>query len=226
MGSVNKLGRPASHGCIRMTLQDAKWIYDNLGAGVEVWIHEDAPLDPELKYANRPGPFDSKAKIHLATPEPTPAPYYDGSRPPAEPRNMKVGVEGEDVYWLQMKLKELGFYTGTVTGQYREGTKAAVKAYQIATTGYSGNATRKPCAPLRADHPEPPPRAHAPATDIPDCALGPSPTSEKPAPPSHQNGFTVKNPIEMYHTGGLPHAPPVVFSRRHDIINRLTPGGI
>ncbi len=32
---------------------------------------------------------------------------------------MKVGVEGEDVYWLQMKLKEL-VYTGTVTGQYRE----------------------------------------------------------------------------------------------------------
>ena len=144
MGSVNKLGRPASHGCIRMTLQDAKWIYDNLGAGVEVWIHEDAPLDPELKYANRPGPFDSKAKIHLATPEPTPAPYYDGSRPPAEPRNMKVGVEGEDVYWLQMKLKELGFYTGTVTGQYREGTKAAVKAYQIANKlGSSGNADKK-----------------------------------------------------------------------------------
>ncbi len=144
MGSVNKLGRPASHGCIRLTVQDAKWLYDNLGAGVEVWIHEDAPLDPELKYANRPGPFNNSTKLHDPTPAPTPQPYYDGSRPPAEPRNMKVGVEGEDVFWLQMKLKELGLYHGAVTGQYREGTKAAVKAYQQANKlGSSGNADKR-----------------------------------------------------------------------------------
>ncbi len=147
MGSVNKLGRPASHGCIRLTLQDAKWIYDNLGKGVEVFIHEDAPLDPELKYASRPGPFNNNTKMHDPTPAPTPTPYYDGSRPPAEPRNMKVGVEGEDVFWLQMKLKELGYYTGTITGQYREGTKAAVKEYQKANKlGYSGNADKKTLA--------------------------------------------------------------------------------
>ena len=47
-------------------------------------------------------------------------------------RALSVGKSGEDVYWLHMKLKELGFYTGTVTGQYREGTKSAVKAYQRA----------------------------------------------------------------------------------------------
>jgi peptidoglycan hydrolase-like protein with peptidoglycan-binding domain len=170
MGSVNKLGRPASHGCIRLTIQDAKWIYDNLGKGVQVYIHEDAPLDPELKYANRPGPFNSNTKMHDPTPAPTPVPYYDGSRPPAEPRNMKVGSEGEDVFWLQMKLKELGYYQGTVTGQYREGTKAAVKEYQKANKlGYSGNADKKTLAflyeqtkltttpaptPLPTDHPD------------------------------------------------------------------------
>ena len=43
---------------------------------------------------------------------------------------MNVGKEGQDVYWLQMKLKEMGFYKGTVTGQYREGTEKAVAAYQ------------------------------------------------------------------------------------------------
>jgi peptidoglycan hydrolase-like protein with peptidoglycan-binding domain len=55
-----------------------------------------------------------------------------------------VGVEGEDVFWLQMKLKELGLYHGAVTGQYREGTKAAVKAYQQANKlGSSGNADKR-----------------------------------------------------------------------------------
>ncbi|MDD4080902.1 MAG: peptidoglycan-binding protein [Eubacteriales bacterium] len=144
MSSVKKLGSRASHGCIRLTVADAKWMYENIGQGVEVWIHEDAPLDPELKYANRPGDFNSSTKLHNPTPAPTPLPHYDGSRPPAEARNMKVGSEGEDVYWLQMKLAELGYYPGAVTGHYREGTKAAVKAYQQANKlGSSGNADKK-----------------------------------------------------------------------------------
>lgn len=190
MGSVKKLGRPASHGCIRLTVDDAKWLYDRLGKGVQVWIHEDAPLDPELKYANRPGSFNSGTKLHNPTPAPTPMPYYDGSRPPAEPRNMKVGTEGEDVFWLQMKLKELGYYSGTVTGQYREGTKAAVKEYQKANKlGSSGNADIKTLTflyeqtavsttpaptPLPTDRPEDLPAAQ----DTPGAAV-PSPT---PAP--------------------------------------------
>lgn len=34
-----KLGTPASHGCIRLALGDAKWLYDNLPLGVKVSIH-------------------------------------------------------------------------------------------------------------------------------------------------------------------------------------------
>ena len=40
-----------------------------------------------------------------------------------------MGAQGEEVYWIQQRLAQLGFYTGTITGQYR-GTQAAVKAYQ------------------------------------------------------------------------------------------------
>ena len=135
MGSVNKLGRPASHGCIRLTIQDAKWIYDNIREGVDVWIHEDAPKDPELKYANRPGEFNTRTGRHDPRPEPTPMPvYHSGIIPSTEMRSLKLGSEGEDVFWLQSRLQELGFYTGTITGQYREGTKAAVKAYQKANS--------------------------------------------------------------------------------------------
>ncbi len=34
------LGEPASHGCIRLSLDDAKWIYDYIPAGAKVVIHD------------------------------------------------------------------------------------------------------------------------------------------------------------------------------------------
>ena len=34
-----KLGTPASHGCIRLAVEDAKWIYENLPLEVEVFIY-------------------------------------------------------------------------------------------------------------------------------------------------------------------------------------------
>jgi peptidoglycan hydrolase-like protein with peptidoglycan-binding domain len=58
-------------------------------------------------------------------------PVYDGNKAPETvERALNKGTEGADVYWLQMKLKELGFYKGTVTGQYQDGTASAVKQYQ------------------------------------------------------------------------------------------------
>ncbi|MGE5544296.1 MAG: L,D-transpeptidase [Bacillota bacterium] len=35
-----KLGIPASHGCIRLETDNARWIYDNIPAGTPVFIHE------------------------------------------------------------------------------------------------------------------------------------------------------------------------------------------
>lgn len=37
---ANKLGTPASHGCIRLELDNAKWIYENIPEGTPVNIHE------------------------------------------------------------------------------------------------------------------------------------------------------------------------------------------
>ena len=33
-----KLGTPASHGCVRLSIDDAKWIYDHIPRGTEVTI--------------------------------------------------------------------------------------------------------------------------------------------------------------------------------------------
>lgn len=37
---ASKLGQPASHGCIRLAIADAKWIYDNIPQGTPVNIHQ------------------------------------------------------------------------------------------------------------------------------------------------------------------------------------------
>ncbi|MBQ8136989.1 MAG: peptidoglycan-binding protein, partial [Clostridia bacterium] len=130
--SLNNLGKRASHGCVRLTVADAKWLYDNCRAGTVVTIHEDAPADPELRAAIKPGALDKDAKLPVATP--TPIAYaYDSANPPAgEFRTLSNKKTGEDVYWLQMTLKKLGYYTGTCTGTYLDGTKEAVKAFQRA----------------------------------------------------------------------------------------------
>jgi hypothetical protein len=36
---AEKLGQKASHGCFRLAVQDAKWIYDNIPEGTKVVIH-------------------------------------------------------------------------------------------------------------------------------------------------------------------------------------------
>lgn len=42
----DKLGTPASMGCIRLTVRNAKWIYDNCAAGTKVMFYSDANPGP------------------------------------------------------------------------------------------------------------------------------------------------------------------------------------
>ena len=37
-GSLYKLGTKASHGCVRLSVDDAKWIYTNCPAGTTVKV--------------------------------------------------------------------------------------------------------------------------------------------------------------------------------------------
>ena len=39
VSEANKLGQPASHGCVRLSIPDAKWLYEQLPAGVQVHIY-------------------------------------------------------------------------------------------------------------------------------------------------------------------------------------------
>lgn len=45
----NKLGETASMGCVRLTVEDAKWIYDNCPSGTTVKIYESSEEEPIKK---------------------------------------------------------------------------------------------------------------------------------------------------------------------------------
>lgn len=129
--SYKKLGQRASHGCIRLTVADARWIYNNCGAGVVVTITEDLPADPELRHALKLPSLDYSCMLPIITPAPTAAPeYVSGAQPPQPFKTLKKNSKGESVYWLQCKLKELGYYNGYIGGVYLDGTVKAVKAFQ------------------------------------------------------------------------------------------------
>ncbi len=51
----NKLGTTCSHGCVRLNVRDAKWIYDNCGIGTKVIIYN----------SKDPGPLGKPAAIRI-----------------------------------------------------------------------------------------------------------------------------------------------------------------
>lgn len=126
--SFNALGTPASHGCVRLLVSDAKWIYDNCEAGTIVTVYE-GEYDPEYTMTLKPT-LNRQTQRENPLPAPTPEPVYSPENWPAEYRTLSRGKKGEDVYMVQMRLTELGYYHGTVTGGYYGGTIAAVEAFQ------------------------------------------------------------------------------------------------
>ena len=58
VSAYNKLGTMASHGCVRLTAGDAKWIYDNCKIGTKVIIYNNK---------KNPGPFDKPKAQKLSS---------------------------------------------------------------------------------------------------------------------------------------------------------------
>lgn len=58
VNAYNKLGTMASHGCVRMTAGDCKWLYDNCKVGTKVVIYNSK---------KNPGPFDKPTAEKLSS---------------------------------------------------------------------------------------------------------------------------------------------------------------
>ncbi|MEG0767287.1 MAG: peptidoglycan-binding protein, partial [Clostridia bacterium] len=135
-------------GCIRLLVADAHWIYDHCGKGTQVIVYESGKPDPELTQSLKPGAIDRASMLPAATPTPTLSPTYDPkAQPPMPMRTLEKGMEGKDVYWLQCRLAELGYYQGTITGGYYEGTRDAIRAFQraegLSVDGKAGKRTQR-----------------------------------------------------------------------------------
>ncbi len=133
VSSYRMLGQKASHGCIRLTVADAKWIFDNCGEGTVVHItrRNETEADQELKTALQLPPWSTKGNGPSSTPTPTPEPEYRSDvKPQLNGRTLKEKSNNEDVYWLQKRLKELGYYDTKCTGRMLNRTVAALKTFQ------------------------------------------------------------------------------------------------
>ena len=142
--SFASLGKRASHGCVRLLVSDAKWIYDNCEAGTIITVYE-GEYDPEYTMTLKPT-LNHRTLRENPLPDPTPTPAYSPENWPTEYRTLSRGKTGEDVYMVQMRLAELGYYTGTITGGYYGGTIAAVEAFQrdhgLTVDGAAGKQTQ------------------------------------------------------------------------------------
>ena len=117
-------------------------------------------------------PTPTPTKKPTATPTPTPKPTTNDYDIPT--RTLRKGATGSDVKSVQKRLKELGYYTGSVDGTYGSGTVNAVKAFQknngLTADGIAGNATYKK---LYSDKAVP---AASAATPTPSPKPTPTPT--------------------------------------------------
>ena len=72
--------------------------------------------------------------IQTVTGSPSPAAPTTAApiTPTPTPKSMRLGFQGDAVRTVQKKLKELGYYTGSIDGDFGKETEKAVKAFQKA----------------------------------------------------------------------------------------------
>ncbi len=118
---VERFGSPASHGCVRLTVADAKWIAKNCMAGTKVKIFRSGKRDKELRAMLKLGTFTIddglSYKRYLGMPE--------------EEGELGRTCKGIEVSNLQYRLRDLGVFDGAPDGSYDTDTFVAVRQMQI-----------------------------------------------------------------------------------------------
>ena len=120
--AVKALGTPASHGCIRLRWQDAKFICDNCLPGTLVNIYRGETKDAELRELLRQSSFSVDKGI----------PYDRFLAVPENPDDLGRYSDSAAVTDLQYRLRDLGYFAGKPTGRYMSDTIIAVRQVQAA----------------------------------------------------------------------------------------------
>lgn len=96
----DKLGTPASMGCVRLTVRNAKWIYDNCASGTKVMFYNDANPGPLGKPTENKISSEEKYRGWDPTdPDPNnPWKNYGKEEPPASKENKIIeNIEDNNV---------------------------------------------------------------------------------------------------------------------------------
>ena len=123
--ALAQLGTKASHGCIRLLWEDARWISENCPDGTTVKIFTGAAKKMGLNKLLRVQGYTEDCKLTYRQ-------FLDASPLEDIPGGLGRGCSGEEVRTLQQRLIGLGFYTDAPTGIYDEATTLAVMRYQLA----------------------------------------------------------------------------------------------
>ncbi len=111
--------------------------------------------------ATRPHPSASSPRPSAVSSPPASAapsaPASSSSSLPAQPRNLGLGMSGDDVKALQTRLAALHYYPGPADGEFGQNTLEALWAFQaiqgMTVTGIAGPATRRALADPKAPDP-------------------------------------------------------------------------
>lgn len=112
-----ELGVRSSHGCIRMRLEDARWIAENCADGTEVEIYASDEQDDALRAALLEQSFVEEAPID----QPADAAFTA----------LGLGATGDEVSALQEDLVALGLVKGPPSGIFDLETVSAVISFQV-----------------------------------------------------------------------------------------------
>lgn len=114
--SNHSLGSQASHGCVRLREEDAKWIAENCDPGTHVYIFEGAERDSALRSCLLDSSFDSEKMTYEK--------FRSGENAISSRSDKKL------IEKAQKALKELGYYDDDVDGKIGPKSRAAISAWQ------------------------------------------------------------------------------------------------
>ena len=121
--SVNALGSKASHGCVRLRVEDAKWIAQNCPSGTKVKIYSSGKTNSNLRSRLKKATYVRGATSYSS--------FLNGQTDSKLP--LVQGSTGTLVSQAQTQLKALGFLNDVVDGKFGANTYKAVCAFQAAS---------------------------------------------------------------------------------------------